>query len=83
VEFFTIPGRCSLFNTVSIIPVNTTKGTGNKAVMFNNKYLHNKRKYKTTGHGPAAVHSFKRIHATPKYARQLNIQANNNQSIKC
>jgi len=40
----TVPEPHILFNTVSIIPVNTTKGTGNKAVTFNNKYLNNKRK---------------------------------------
>jgi len=39
----TVPELQILFNTVSIIQVNTPKGTGNKAVMFNNKYL-NKRK---------------------------------------
>jgi hypothetical protein len=40
----TVPELHILFNTVSIILVNTTKKTGNKAVMFNNKYLNNKRK---------------------------------------
>jgi len=39
----TLPELQVLRNTVSIIPVNTTKGTGTKAVMFNNKYLNNKR----------------------------------------
>jgi hypothetical protein len=40
----TVPELHILFNTVSIILMNTTKKTGNKAVMFNYKYLNNKQK---------------------------------------
>jgi hypothetical protein len=41
----TVPELHIIFNTVSIIPVNTTKRTGNKAVILNNRYI-DKRKLK-------------------------------------